>query len=186
MRKTRFTVQRIAMDAVLVALYVGLSFLSIPLGGLKITVEALPVIICAMIFGPVDAAVVGGLAELINQLLTFGLTVTTPLWILPAVVRGLFVGLCMMPVKKRIPVEGIFKSKWVILYYAVCLVSAVMVSCINTFTLYVDSNLFGYYSYAMVFGSFALRIVTGLVSTALMATATAPVVLSLKRANLIR
>ena len=184
MKKTRFPIHRIVINAVMIALYVILStFLVIPLGGLKLTVEATPVILCAIVFGPVDAAIVGGVAELLNQMLTYGFTPTTVLWILPAVVRGLFVGLCLLPIKKR--GSDLRKGYGIILYYIICLVGAVLVSCLNTFTLYVDSKMFGYYSYAMVFGSFLIRILTGLVSTAAMATVCLPVAAALKKAKLV-
>ena len=58
-------------------------------------------------------------------------------------------------------------------------------SLINTFTLYVDSKMFGYYSYAMVFGVLWLRLATGAISSVLMAVASKPVVLALKKSKLI-
>ena len=72
--KNRFTAKRIAINAVLVALYIGLSMFSFILGGVKITLEGLPVVICAIVFGPIDAVIVGFLGEFVNQMLTFGFT----------------------------------------------------------------------------------------------------------------
>ena len=187
MKKSKFSVQRMAINAVLIAIYVVCSlYLVIPLGGLKITIEALPVILCAVLFGPVDAALVGGLAEFLNQLLTFGITPTTALWVLPAVVRGLFIGLCLLPMRKRSAGQPLLHGKRLVFFYVICLISAIIVSCLNTFTLYVDSNMFGYYSYAMVFGSFVLRIITGLVSTTAMVAMTLPLYHAMRRARLIR
>ena len=78
MKKSKLSIRRMAINAVMIAIYVILStYFTIPLGGLKITIEALPVILCALLFGPVDGAIVGGLAEFMNQLLTFGITPTT-------------------------------------------------------------------------------------------------------------
>jgi ECF transporter S component (folate family) len=185
MKKTKLTIRRMAINAVMMAIYIILStHFTIPLGGLKITIEALPVILCAVLFGPVDAAIVGGLAEFVNQLLTFGITPTTALWILPAVARGLFVGLCLLPVRKFAAGQNLLQGKRLIVFYIICLISAVIVSCLNTFTLYVDSKMFGYYSYAMVFGSFALRIITGLVATTAMAALTIPLYTAMRRAKL--
>ena len=186
MKKTKLSVRRMAINAVLMAIYVVCAmYLTIPLGGLKITIEALPVILCAVLFGPADAAIVGGLAELINQMLTFGFTPTTALWVLPAVVRGLFVGFCMLPIRKRSIGQSLFTGKRLIAFYIICLISAVIVSCLNTFTLYVDSKMFGYYSYAMVFGSFVLRIITGLVASSAMAALTVPLANAMRRAKLV-
>lgn len=186
MQKNRFAVHRMALNAVMIAVYVVLAMtLSFQIGGLKITVEALPVIICAVAFGPANAAIVGGIAEFLNQLLTFGLTPTTALWVLPAVARGFFIGICLLPIRKRCAGEPLLKGKRILYFYIICLFSAIIVSCLNTFTFYVDSKMFGYYNYALVFGAFGLRIVTGLVSTAAMATATVPVVMALRKAKLI-
>ena len=185
MKKSKLTIRRMAINAVMIAIYIILSVhFIIPLGGLKITIEALPVILCAVLFGPADAAIVGGLAEFINQLLTFGITPTTALWVLPAVVRGLFVGLCLLPVRKQAVGQNLLLGKRLVAFYIICLVSAVIVSCLNTFTLYVDSKMFGYYSYGLVFGSFALRIVTGLVASTAMAALTIPLYTAMRRAKL--
>ena len=186
MKKTRFPVRRIALNAVMVALYIGLSLFSIPLGGLKITVEALPVIICAIAFGPVDAAIVGFLSEFLNQMLTYGFTPTTLLWVLPSVVRGLFVGLCVLGLTRNTGLDGLLRSRRSIVLLVVCVISGILVSCINTFTLYVDSKMYGYYSYAMVFGVFWVRIITGMISSAAMGAVTMPIVLALKRAKIIQ
>ena len=186
MKKSNISIRRMTINAVLMAIYVVCAmYLVIPLGGIKITIEALPVILCAVLFGPADAAIVGGLAEFINQLLTFGITPTTALWVLPAVVRGLLVGYCMLPLRKRNPGQSLFVGKRLVIFYIVCLVSAVIVSCLNTFTLYVDSKMFGYYSYALVFGSFVMRIITGLVASTAMAALTIPLATAMRKAKLV-
>ena len=46
----QFSVKRIAIDAVLIAMYFGLSLLSVQIGGIKITFASLPTIICAMLY----------------------------------------------------------------------------------------------------------------------------------------
>ena len=184
MNKKLFTVRKMALCAVMVALYVGLAMLAIPLGPLKLTVEALPVIICALLIGPVEAAVVGLLGELLNQMMTYGFTPTTVLWVLPAVVRGLFVGGCVRLMNKRLSVEELAKSKRAVLLVVVCVLSGIIVSCLNTVTLYVDSKMFGYYSYAMVFGALVTRLITGMIASAGMGIVAQPIVLALRKAKI--
>ena len=80
------------------ALYVGLDYLSTTLssamgGSVKISLNAIPVIITAVCIGPLWAAASGFTGAFIGQLITYGLTATTVLWTLPAVLRGLSVGL---------------------------------------------------------------------------------------------
>ena len=183
-RKTTNT-KRIALDAVLVALYFALSMIAVPIGGLKLTFEHLPVIICALLFGPVDALLVGGLGELINQMLTFGFTPTTILWMTPAMFRGLSMGLAAVRAGKSLGMEALLEKKVPIAFWITCVTSGLVCSLLNTFTLYVDSKMFGYYSYAMVFGVLWIRLAASAASSVLMSVAAKPVVTALRKAKVI-
>lgn len=183
-RKTTNT-KRIALDAVLVALYFALSMIAVPIGGLKLTFEHLPVIICALLFGPVDALLVGGLGELINQMLTFGFTPTTILWMTPAMFRGLSMGLAAVWAGKTLGLEALLEKKAPVAFWITCVISGLICSLLNTFTLYVDSKMFGYYSYAMVFGVLWIRLAASAASSVLMSVAAKPVVAALRKAKVI-
>ena len=106
-----FSVKRIAIDAVLIAMYFGLSLLSVQLGGIKLTFASLPTIICAMLFGPIDGFLVGFLGAFLEQMIKFGFTATTMLWILPPAIRGLFIGICALLLKKHMSVDAILQTK---------------------------------------------------------------------------
>lgn len=166
--------RKIAINAVLIATYIVLSLLAINLGPLKLTFEPFPVILVAVVFGPVDAMIVGGLGELINQMLTFGLTPTTFLWILPIVSRGLLIGI-IAKVWKKVPV----------VFLGVNVVAGVLHSVLNTIALYVDSKMFGYYSEALVFGALFVRIAASVITAIIMVYATKSVVHALKKTGLI-
>lgn len=186
MKKTNFTAKRIALNAIMIALFVGLSFFSVIIAGVKVTIEDLPVVICAVVFGPIDAAIVGFLGEFTNQMLTYGFTPTTLLWILPAVARGLFIGICVHFMKKRHTTEDIFRSKRVILVFVICAISGVIASVLNTLAFYVDAKMFNYYEYHMVLGVFWIRVALGIVASSLMAAVSIPITLALKRTRLIQ
>ena len=177
--------KRITINAMMVALYFALSMLAVPMGGLKLTFEHLPVIITALLFGPVDALIVGALAELINQMMTYGITVTTLLWMAPAMFRGLSVGLCAKLLGSYVGLDAVIEKKLPVAFLLVCVISGLLCSLLNTFTLYVDSKLFGYYSYAMVFGVLWIRLAASAVSSVLMAVAGKPVLVALRRARII-
>ena len=185
MKKKQMTIMRMAVNAVLVAIYVVLTFLVIPIGGLKVTFEHFPVVLCAVLFGPVDAMLVGGLGELINQLTSFGLTPTTVLWILPIVARGLLLGLCGTLLKKRLSLNAIIVKKIPLAFLSACIITGVVSSCLNTLALYVDSKMFGYYTYALVFGALFIRILLGVITSVLITFAIKSVLHALKKANLI-
>ena len=178
MKKNRdkaFSVKRIATNAVLIAIYIAISMLAFNMGPFKLTFEAFPVIVCAVIFGPVDAMLVGGIAELINQLFTFGVTPTTILWILPILIRGFMIGIF----------SKVWKKKNTVVFLVICIVAAVVHSLLNTLALYVDSKMFGYYTEALVFGALFVRVLASVITATIMAIATKVVVQALKKSNLI-
>lgn len=180
-----FSVKRIAIDAVLIAMYFGLSLLSVQLGGIKLTFASLPTIICAMLFGPIDGFLVGFLGAFLEQMIKFGFTATTMLWILPPAIRGLFIGICALLLKKHMSVDAILQTKRPYVYFIACIVSGIIVSTLNTLVFYVDAKMFHYYEYHMIFGVFWIRIASGVASSLLMSIVALPVVAALKRANFI-
>lgn len=177
--------KKMATNAMLAALYFALSMLAVPVGGLKLTFEHLPVIIAALLFGPVDALVVGALGELANQMLTFGFTTTTLLWMTPAMFRGLSMGLCAKFLSKYMSLDAVIEKKLPLTFMVTCVISGLICSLLNTFTLYVDSKLYGYYSYAMVFGVLWVRLGASAVSSVLMAIAGKPVMAAMRKAKIV-
>lgn len=180
-----FSVQRLAIDAVLIAMYFGLSLLSVEIGGIKITFASLPTIICAMLFGPIDGFLVGFLGAFLEQMLKFGFTATTLLWVLPPAIRGLFIGICALLLRRHMSADTILQNKRPFVYFAVCIISGIIVSSLNTLVFYVDAKMFHYYEYHMIFGVFWIRIASGILSSLLMSAAALPVIAALKRANLV-
>ena len=158
--KPLFTVRRLALDAMLVAVYIVLGFLKIPIGNLlRINLASFSVVVCAIVFSPIDGLVVGFLGEFLSQVLgPYGLTPTTLLWVLPEAVRGLLLGCIMLGFTKKYSLSQLIKSKSMVAFLAACIVTGVVASLLNTFALYVDSKMFGYYSYYMVFGVLAVRL----------------------------
>lgn len=180
-----FSVKRIATDAVLIAMFFGLSLLSVQIGGIKITFASLPTLICAMLFGPIDGFLVGFLGAFLEQMLKFGFTATTMLWVLPPAIRGLFVGLCALLLKKHMSIERILQNQRPYVYFVICVISGVIVSTLNTLVFYADAKLYHYYEYHMIFGVFWIRIASGVISSLLMSFVALPVVAALYRANFI-
>ncbi len=71
MQKTnQITTQKLVMTALLVAIYVVLSrFLSIPSWDFKIGFSFLPVVIGALVLGPIYGGLIGGLGDLVGAIL---------------------------------------------------------------------------------------------------------------------
>lgn len=169
-KSSAMSTRKMVTIAMLTAVYVVLNFAgTVRLGWINISVASLPVIVGAMLYGPVGGLLVGLLGSLMNQLITYGLTVTTVLWVIPAAVRGLMIGAyaqkCHFELS-RAKIVGIL-----------C-VTAVVVTALNTGAMYLDSVINGYYNYAYVFGGVITRVVAG-VATALVMSFVAPPVVSM-------
>ena len=64
-----FTTKRLVIDALLVALFFVLSMFAVEIAGVKITFVSLPTVVCALLYGPVDACIVGLLGAFLEQML---------------------------------------------------------------------------------------------------------------------
>lgn len=153
MKKRRFTTRQLALNAMLVAMCTVLASIALQLGGnFKVTFESVPVHIGALLFGPVDGLLIGGISTFVYQVLFsgYGISLTTALWILPYIVCGALVG----AYAKR---HDYALSRGQLMF--IILASELAITLLNTFALYVDSRLYGYYSAAFVFGTLAARLV---------------------------
>lgn len=170
----KFTTKRMVTDALLMAMYVVLAlFVVIPLGNMKITLEALPILLAAWLYGPIDGLLVGGLGSFLAQVLgPYGLTATTLLWVLPHAVSGAAVGLMAMAFRYKPSFGRMVISS---------VVSALLVTALNTLAMYIDSKIYGYYSKTYVFGALAWRILAGIITAVVFALILPEVVKLLNR-----
>lgn len=141
--------KQLTMDAMLAAMCAVLGYFSLNFGNLKFTFESLPVHIGALLFGPIDGMVVGGVGTLIYQLLQYGVTATTLLWILPYVLCGLVVG--WYAKRGNFSLTGRQTVVLVVL-------SELLITCLNTAALYIDSHIYGYYTPTFITGVLGLRL----------------------------
>lgn len=86
--------KRLVLDALCAAIYVVLAnLMGLNLGPMKLSLDGFPILLGAVLFGPVDGFIIGFLGNVISQLLgPYGVSATTVLWALPPAVLGLFVG----------------------------------------------------------------------------------------------
>ena len=165
--------RKLVVIAMMVAVYVVLNTVgTIRLGWINISVSALPIIVGALLYGPGGGLMVGLVGAFLGQLMTYGVTATTVLWIIPPAVRGLLIGLYA----KRCGYELSRKQ-----LVGVLIVTSLVVTLLNTGAIYLDSVIYGYYTYAYVFGKVGIRIVSGAVTAVAMAFVTPPVLDMLKR-----
>lgn len=157
---------KLCLAAVLSALYICLGFISIPLGNLKITVEGFPIILAGFILGPTYGVMVGFTGPFLYQLMNYGFTPTTLLWILPHMITGLFCG-----------AFGIFSESLEIITDGHCsekehnkavldLVCFIIIVCwlstfFNSVAIYFDSKMFGYYQEGMIKATIVIKLIIG-------------------------
>lgn len=141
--------KQLTINAMMTAMCAVLGYISLDMGNLKVTFESLPILISALLFGPVDGMIVGGMGTLIYQLLKYGVSATTLLWMAPYIICGLIAGFYAK--KKNFSLTNGQIMMIVVL-------NELLITALNTGVLYIDSKLYGYYSAAFIFGSLVPRI----------------------------
>lgn len=141
--------RHLTIDAMLAALCAVLGYVSLDLGNLKLTFESLPILLGALLFGPVDGLAIGGVGTLLYQFLRYGISATTLLWVLPYALCGLIVGWRALRRGFRLTQRQIL---------ALVVAGELLITTLNTGVLYIDSRIYGYYTPAFLFGSLALRL----------------------------
>lgn len=165
-------IKRIVTVGMLTALFFVLGRFTIYIGNLHISLNSLPIVIGAVLYGPVDAFIVGIIGELFSQLLEWGPSPTLPLWVIPQGLRGLVIGIYTVIALKRKK----YPERNIPIYFGVCIIAAIITTLSNTASIAIDALLYGYYSTTYVFGDLIVRILTGVLTAVLMALVSIPVV----------
>ena len=164
MSKTR----RMCYAALLAAMYVPLSlYVAVQVGNVRISFGSLPVVVAALLFGPVDAVAAAMVGEFFKQLLTYGVTYTTVLYLIPPALRGLVVGLGALGL---LSLRGQRLEERRMLCYAVCIAAAVCTTLGNTLVNWLDSVLMGYYVPGLILGDFVWRLIVGMINAVVMSS----------------
>ena len=172
-RSASLSTRKMVTIAMLTAVYVVLSLVgTLNLWWIRISVDSLPIILGALLYGPVGGLLVGLLGSFMNQLITYGLTATTVLWVIPAAARGLMIGAYAR--------KHHFELSRTQIISVLCL-TAIVVTALNTGAMYLDSVINGYYSYVYVFGNIVTRVIAGLATALVMSFVAPPVVSMLDR-----
>ena len=158
-------IRRIVYDGMLISLYVVLSTLGIRLPqpiNITITFASVATTMAALVFGPADAFLIGLLGEFLAQFMKYGITLTTPIWILPPAIRGLFIGI----------VASIFRRKGKdlmdrkVFALVTLLIGSILTSFVNTAAMAIDAAVYQY-SYVFLAVSTPIRFASGLVTATL-------------------
>lgn len=174
----KFRTKTLCLVSVLAALYVPLSiFAAVQMGNVRISFGSLPVVISALLLGPVEAVIVAMTGEFFKQLLTYGVTATTILYLIPPALRGLVIGLAAVYARKH----GRPLEQREIACFAVCICAAVLTTTGNTLVNWLDSILYHYYTFALIFGDALYRFVVGMINAVVMAALAMPLTVLLRK-----
>ena len=143
-------IKQLVLNAMLAAMCAALGYVALDFINLKVTFESLPILIAGFLFGPADGLMVGAVGTFIYQVLRYGFSVTTFLWMLPYLFCGYLAGAWARYYDYR-PKAGDT--------LAVVILCEVCVTLMNTAVMYIDSKIYGYYSFAYIFGTALLRFV---------------------------
>lgn len=69
--------------ALMAALYLPLARMAIEIGTVKLSFGSLPATVLALAAGPGEAAAAAAIGEFLKQMLSYGFTATTLLWLIP-------------------------------------------------------------------------------------------------------
>ena len=172
----KITTKQLVTDAMLAAMCAVLGYVALDLDNIKITFESLPVLLGALMFGPLDGLLIGFVGTGVYQLLRYGVSVTTLLWMLPYMLCGLLVGLYA---KKRD-----FKLTIGQLILIVAL-GELLIFVLNTGNIYIDAYIYterkGYELLLYVFGNTFLRFIVCVVKSAVFPFLLRPLISAVKR-----
>lgn len=176
------TISRICGDGMLLAMYIVLSTLTVRLTpNLQIAFTGLTVIMAVVLYGLPDAILIAVLGSFIGQARgAYGLSITTPLWMIPPILRAVVFGVVYEIFLKK----GIKLEDKKVLFIVFAIVAGLVTTIANTGAIFLDAMIFEYPVSMAVLESI-FRFVSSILSSVFIALVTLPIIYALKNANLI-
>ncbi len=175
MRRT--VVIRMAIVAVMAALYFVLAFLKISIGNIRITPASIAIVIIALLYSPGDAIMVAFVGEFLQQLVgPYGITPTLPLWLIPPMIRAAIISLTAYFFRRN---DQHLEDHYVI-YFITVVVAAIHTTGANTGIIYLDAFLLDY-PVAYVQFETLFRFISGMITAIIVGALSIPVVKALRK-----
>ena len=175
MENSRFSVKQMTMCALLAAMVAVLAAVAVTTNAFKVTFESFPIYIAGFLLGPECGLIVGTLGSFIYQIRLYGISATTVLWILPYSILGLVCGMYA----KRHSFDLSVKQ-----YFIVTMLCELLVTVLNTGTIYIDSHIYGYYTPSLIVGALGLRLIICLCKGAVFGAVMPRIVTAVRKAAL--
>ena len=176
------TISRICGDGMLLAMYIVLSTLTVRLTpNLQIAFTGLTVIMAVVLYGLPDAILIAALGSFIGQARgAYGLSITTPLWMVPPILRAVVFGIAYEIFLKK----GIKLEDKKVLFIVFAIIAGLVTTIANTGAIFLDAMIFEY-PVSMAVAESIFRFVSSILSSVFIALVTLPIIYALKNANLV-
>ena len=149
----KYSVKDISLASTFAALSIILDVLSVRTDSSKYTLYGLPLLFAGILFGPWVGLLTGLVSGFLSQLLTFGLSITTPLWMIAPMLWGFISGLLFHNVfKKKESPKNIVLT---------VILTSVFVTLTNTLALYLDGLIY-HYPTPYVIAQLGVRLITSI------------------------
>ena len=174
------SVYRLAVDSMMAALYIALSMLSIHVGpNLILSPASLPIILVSLLYAPLDALLVSCVGELLKQMISYGPSPTTVLWILPVMLKSLIISLTASIYRHK----GSYLENHKVAYFVTLVVSFLVTTLANTGVIILDSRLMGYPD-GLTWILTLTRFLSSLLTSLLLALLSLPILHVVKKINI--
>lgn len=179
--------KKLCISAIMASLFVALELVAANLGKLvfldnyQIPISCFPLILASVLLGPAWGTAVGIIGSFLSQL-SFGLSWSTVVWMIPTICYSLSVALLFLLFKKS------YKTH---IFGIALLISSLILSSLNSFAMYFDINILGI-NYGFTFGGnsllnnifgifISLKIIGAIIFAILFAVIIPPIVKRIKK-----
>lgn len=175
-------VRRITGDGMLLAIYIVLSVITVKITpNLQITFTGIAIIMAIVLYGWTDGILIALLGSFISQLRSaYGLTITTPIWMIPPILRAVVFGLFYHIYLKK----GILLQDKKILFFVYMAIAGLVTTIANTGAIYLDAYIFQY-PVALALVESIFRFISSIASSLVISGLSLPIIYALKSAGLL-
>lgn len=175
-------VRRITGDGMLLAIYIVLSVITVKITpNLQITFTGIAIIMAIVLYGWTDGILIALLGSFISQLRSaYGLTITTPIWMIPPILRAVVFGLFYHIYLKK----GILLQDKKILFFVYATIAGLVTTIANTGAIYLDAYIFQY-PVALALVESIFRFISSIASSLVISGLSLPIIYALKSAGLL-
>lgn len=163
--------QKLAIGSMLVSASILLSCISFPLGFWTISFSCLPIFISACLFSPQETILIALAGAALEQFISYGLSLTTPLWLLPAIARAAYLSLALLKYRNNLNTAPLMKH---------FIISNLICTAVTTIAMIADSIYFGYFYWSVIGISLLCRLISSVTIAILCGLVTFPILKAIK------